>query len=163
MISRARLRANRQNAKKSTGPRSAAGKLKSSRNAIKHSLTAEKHINKTEIELRKSAIKNFMITLNSEEADDLAHEISLCHQILNLTHSAWDDELSKSKVSKVKDAQRHSAFKKLKLISLYGRRASNRQMRALRRHEELKKSDVSTTREELELPSDVNRNKIKGK
>ncbi len=32
--------ANRRNAKKSTGPRSAAGKAKSSRNAVKHGLLA---------------------------------------------------------------------------------------------------------------------------
>ena len=35
-----KIEANRRNAKKSTGPRSAAGKAKSSRNAVKHGLLA---------------------------------------------------------------------------------------------------------------------------
>ena len=163
MISRARLKANRQNSKKSTGPRSFAGKSRSSRNAIKHSLTAEKHINKTEIELRKGAIRDFMNTLNSDEADDLLNEISLCHQIINLTHKAWDDELSRSKGINVKDAQRHNALKKLELISLYGRRASNRQMRALRRYEELKQSDASIIRDDFEFARKVDLNKTQEK
>ena len=37
-----KIEANRRNAKKSTGPRSAAGKAKSSRNAVKHGLLAER-------------------------------------------------------------------------------------------------------------------------
>jgi len=37
-VSEAKLRANRQNAQKSTGPRTKAGKGRSAKNAIKHSL-----------------------------------------------------------------------------------------------------------------------------
>jgi hypothetical protein len=40
MISQARLEGNRRNAKKSTGPRSAIGKKRSSMNAMKHGMTA---------------------------------------------------------------------------------------------------------------------------
>src|SRR5262245_37177102 len=40
MTSEARIEANRRNAKKSTGPRTEAGKRKSSQNALKHGLTA---------------------------------------------------------------------------------------------------------------------------
>ena len=42
--SEARLRANRENAQKSTGPRSVAGKAASSRNRLLHGLRANKHI-----------------------------------------------------------------------------------------------------------------------
>jgi hypothetical protein len=39
MASEKQLRANRKNAKKSTGPRTAAGRLNSSRNALRHGLS----------------------------------------------------------------------------------------------------------------------------
>jgi hypothetical protein len=39
MTSQAQIAANRANAKRSTGPRTAAGKLKSSRNAFRHGLS----------------------------------------------------------------------------------------------------------------------------
>ncbi len=42
--SQAHIRANRENAKKSTGPRTAAGKAVSSRNSLTHGLTAQTHI-----------------------------------------------------------------------------------------------------------------------
>jgi hypothetical protein len=41
MASRRQITANRRNARKSTGPRTSAGKLRSRRNALKHGLTAE--------------------------------------------------------------------------------------------------------------------------
>ena len=42
--SKKQIRANRRNAKKSTGPRTIKGKAISSANALKHGLTAKKHI-----------------------------------------------------------------------------------------------------------------------
>jgi len=44
VISNNKVRANRENAKKSTGPRTLSGKEKVSGNALTHGLTAEKHV-----------------------------------------------------------------------------------------------------------------------
>jgi hypothetical protein len=44
MISERKLAANRRNAKKSTGPRTSAGKLTVSRNALRHGLAALRHL-----------------------------------------------------------------------------------------------------------------------
>ena len=41
MPTQAQIRANRENAKKSTGPRTPEGKANSSKNALKHGLLAE--------------------------------------------------------------------------------------------------------------------------
>jgi hypothetical protein len=39
-----RVNANRENAKKSTGPKTASGKFRSCRNALKHGLDSRKHL-----------------------------------------------------------------------------------------------------------------------
>jgi hypothetical protein len=39
-----RINANRENAKKSTGPKTASGKFRSCRNALKHGLDSRKHL-----------------------------------------------------------------------------------------------------------------------
>jgi hypothetical protein len=44
IVSNNKVRANRENAKKSTGPRTISGKEKVSGNALTHGLTAEKHV-----------------------------------------------------------------------------------------------------------------------
>jgi hypothetical protein len=44
VVSNNKVRANRENAKKSTGPRTLSGKEKVSGNALTHGLTAEKHV-----------------------------------------------------------------------------------------------------------------------
>jgi hypothetical protein len=44
IVSNNKVRANRENAKKSTGPRTVSGKEKVSGNALSHGLTAEKHV-----------------------------------------------------------------------------------------------------------------------
>ncbi|MBM5786978.1 MAG: hypothetical protein FJ373_03975, partial [Pelagibacterales bacterium] len=44
VVSIKRIEANRRNAKHSTGPKTATGKFKSSRNSIKHGLQARLHL-----------------------------------------------------------------------------------------------------------------------
>jgi hypothetical protein len=48
-ISEKKIFANRMNAKKSTGPRTASGKARSSMNSLKHGLNASKFIIKDEL------------------------------------------------------------------------------------------------------------------
>ena len=66
MTSVKKILTNKNNAKKSTGPKSVAGKIRSSLNSIKHSLTSEKYVaigeNKKEFEeLKQNALKQFPI------------------------------------------------------------------------------------------------------
>ena len=65
-ISDKKIQANRLNSKKSTGPKSKAGKKRSSLNAIKHGLTCNKHVaigeNLKEFEeLKQQALKEFPV------------------------------------------------------------------------------------------------------
>jgi len=64
MSSDKKIKANRLNSKKSTGPKSLTGKKRSSLNSIKHGLTCEKNVcigeNKKEFEeLKQRALKTF--------------------------------------------------------------------------------------------------------
>jgi len=59
-LSEARIKANRENAKKSTGPTSAAGKARSSRNRLTHGMRAKKHIL-----LDDDNPEDFLLLLNS--------------------------------------------------------------------------------------------------
>ena len=66
MSSDKKIKANRLNSKKSTGPKSKAGKKRSSLNAIKHGLTCNKHVaigeNLKEFEeLKQQAMKEFPV------------------------------------------------------------------------------------------------------
>ena len=66
MSSDKKIKANRLNSKKSTGPKSLAGKKRSSLNSIKHGLTCEKNVcigeNKKEFEeLKQRALKTFTV------------------------------------------------------------------------------------------------------
>jgi len=66
MSSEKKIKANRLNSKKSTGPKSLAGKRRSSLNSIKHGLTCEKNVcigeNKKEFEeLKERALKTFPV------------------------------------------------------------------------------------------------------
>ena len=80
MTSTKKILANQNNAKKSTGPKTVAGKIRSSLNSIKHSLTSEKYVaigeNKKEFEeLKQNALKfiivvsQFLRIAKTNEAD----------------------------------------------------------------------------------------------
>ena len=76
VISNNKVRANRENAKKSTGPRTVSGKDKVSGNALTHGLTAEKHVIISESIDEFNTFKNSMfweIYLNLKSA--IMHEI----------------------------------------------------------------------------------------
>src|ERR1035438_5447301 len=67
----AQMNANRENAQKSTGPRTTAGKAASSRNGLKHGLCADKHL------------------LPGEDPEDF---LALVHDLLNTFHPVGEGE-----------------------------------------------------------------------
>ena len=80
-ISEKKLFANRMNAKKSTGPRTASGKARSSMNSLKYGLNASKFIIKDElVEEFEEYKKGILKTLNPENflLYDIALQIVFC-------------------------------------------------------------------------------------
>ncbi len=70
MASEKQIAANRANAKRSTGPRSALGKLKSSRNAVRHGLSRPLPIDATSAEAQ--AIAHALIADRADDQQQLA-------------------------------------------------------------------------------------------
>lgn len=72
MISKQRLRANRENARKSTGPKSASGKNRSSRNALRHGLDAL-HVHDT---LTNERIERLAAMICGDNAKPIEQELA---------------------------------------------------------------------------------------
>src|SRR6185312_16251019 len=65
MASKRQIKANRANAKRSTGPKTAIGKLRSSRNALRHGLSCPRQLDAV-----PSEIENFAQALMVDGGDD---------------------------------------------------------------------------------------------
>jgi hypothetical protein len=82
-MSPASIAANRANARKSTGPRTRSGKLKSSFNALRHGLYSEKYMVDTEDE---NTFRNFAASFVEEFQPRTASELELVDALI---HTAW--------------------------------------------------------------------------
>jgi hypothetical protein len=83
MISTARIEANRQNAQRSTGPRTAEGKARSALNALKHGLTAQRLLLADE---DANELEKFSAELRNQLAPDGELEKLLVNRIVS---TAW--------------------------------------------------------------------------
>src|SRR5438034_10901710 len=98
-VSEKRLNANRLNAQKSTGPRSAEGKDKVSQNALTHGLTSEKHTvlpgeDASEFEaLRRQFIRDLKpIGIMEETLVDQAASIAWKLKRIPAIEAAWAEQ-----------------------------------------------------------------------
>lgn len=83
MATEKQIAANRLNAKKSTGPKTRAGKIKSSVNALRHGLYSEKYIASTE---DQDTFRNFAASFIEEFEPQTASELELVDALI---HTAW--------------------------------------------------------------------------
>ena len=95
-MSEARIRANRENARKSTGPRSAEGKARSSRNATTHGLTAAKPAGVTSTRLASAgeALTDAFPHLDPSDAQIIAREMILSAMIRERRREVVRDGMS---------------------------------------------------------------------
>ena len=92
-ISASKLIANRVNALKSTGPRSAEGKLASSINARRHGLAAS-HTNEltTDLRLDSLAEEARAVGFSLEDAQQLALSLLAARSVIDAKHAAYEPE-----------------------------------------------------------------------
>ena len=82
MATQAQIKANRENAKKSTGPRTARGKEVVSQNALKHGLCAKKNVIKSESQEEFNLFRNVMM---EDLAPSGGMELMLAQRIVALS------------------------------------------------------------------------------
>ena len=84
-----RINANRENAKKSTGPKTASGKFRSCRNAIKHGLDSRKHLiigeDVKEFQEMKDSYVKMLEPSNILEVEDCMQIIAMSWKIRRLS------------------------------------------------------------------------------
>lgn len=83
MASEKQIAANRANAQKSTGPRTAAGKLRSSLNALRHGLYARRFIISTEDD---AVFRDFSRQIVDENQPSNVNELQIVETMI---HAAW--------------------------------------------------------------------------
>ena len=71
MATEKQIRANRENAKKSTGPRTAAGRARSSRNALRHGLSLPVTLD-AETSAKSDRIRQILVAEEDDEAKRMA-------------------------------------------------------------------------------------------
>ena len=100
-ISVEKLVANRANAQKSSGPQTRAGKLRSARNALKHSLGAQS-LNSSQNpplldhfpELKSYQQELTTLVYSDAQSDEIIEALLTARQVAEVKHSAYTDRLN---------------------------------------------------------------------
>jgi len=136
MTSPAKIRANRRNALKSSGPRSRIGKLVAARNARRHGLTLPVRCDPALTREVDDLARTIERSLTGAEADELGHELAC--RIAESVVDARRVRAVKMRLVRVLDADldNAAALKQLASLDWYEGRAFSRRWTAVRDFDE---------------------------
>jgi hypothetical protein len=100
-ISVEKLVANRANAQKSSGPQTRAGKLRSSKNALKHGLGAQSSISSPLNhfpELKSYQQKLISLGYSDAQSQEILEALLTARQVIDAKHSAYTDRLNEERL-----------------------------------------------------------------
>jgi len=134
------IRANRANAKKSTGPKTAAGRLKSSRNAVRHKLSVPLPDDVTTA--TTEVLVRLLVRDTTDEAQlAAASEVALAQQELLRVRAVRNEMAARVRDLASADIE---TLRRLAALDRYERLALSKRRRAskrLREHEERKQAN----------------------
>jgi len=133
MASERQFEANRKNAKRSTGPKTGAGKARSSRNALRHGLARTTIANEVAPEgLIAALISSVNHSMQLEDAESLVRAKGILSRIRIIRHEALIALL---------ECHTPSSLRTLKSLERYERTALAKQKRVLRSAKKIKEID----------------------
>lgn len=124
MASELQIEANRKNAKKSSGPKTVAGKMKASRNALRHGLARAQAGKASELDSLVSSICTYL--------GDLATTAAAAEFVRAKADLTRVREVRINMLIELLKTPREIAFKQLQGLDRYERAALAKQKRALR-------------------------------
>lgn len=138
MISRARLRANRANAQKSTGPKTARGKRRSSQNAVQHGLRAKTFKPQPTDQERQAFIQACLGSDPDLLALEAIQHVLEAQAALKIVNQKWDQAMASAQEQPEDGTVDHNKqAREITRLSLYARRISALQRKAIKSYNEL--------------------------
>lgn len=128
MASEAQIRANRENAKRSTGPRSAAGRLRSSRNAMKHGLSLPLAADSEALAQARRLAEFLASDCPDQEQNMMALELAKAQKQLLRVATVRNDFVANLDLKSISLKQ----VRQLAALDRYERRALKQRLRAAR-------------------------------
>ena len=126
MATERQIAANRANAKRSTGPRTLAGKLKSSRNAYRHGLSLPRRLDTVKSAQTQVIVRALIHGDESEEKLRAAAEFAAAHLELLWIRSVRADAMAKIDLARTDIEELH----RLAALDRYERYAHTRRRRS---------------------------------
>lgn len=140
MISRARLKANRANAQRSSGPRTIEGKRRSAQNALKHGFRAQSFGRSLDDDAAEVLLSEFIACDADQELAATMKEIIILQRALIKIQLRREERIEALTPAAGQGESLPELIHEIETLSLYAHRVSSLQQSAIDQHRKLEAS-----------------------